>query len=197
MTRDLDYSLPPAVRRIANTFRWVGWVSVWVQVVLGIISSLVLLFAVASISIRSGSGGNPGTSAGLFMAVVGLLVVYFGAFWAFRYTRLARSLRSRDATKRPKPKDMMQALKLGLFISLGGMLVSLLGAQASSASCWPSWASCWPRPCLNPRGQQFLAGAPTLASLCSPWTFSWFKRVLISCWPTLVALPLPCGCFAR
>jgi hypothetical protein len=130
MTRDLDYSLPPAVRRIANTFRWVGWVSVWVQVVLGIISSLVLLFAVASISIRSGSGGNPGTSAGLFMAVVGLLVVYFGAFWAFRYTRLARSLRSRDATKRPKPKDMMQALKLGLFISLGGMLVSLLGAQA-------------------------------------------------------------------
>lgn len=131
MTGDLDYSLPPAVRRIASTFRWMGWVSLWFQVVLGIISSLVLLFAVASISIRSGSGGsNPGTSAGLFLAVVGLLGVYFGAFWAFRYTRLARSLRSRDAAKRPKPKDMMQALKLGLLINLGGMLVSLLGAQA-------------------------------------------------------------------
>jgi hypothetical protein len=131
MTGELDYSLPPAVRRIAGAFRWGGWISFWFQAVLGIISSLVLLFAVASISIRTGNGSsNPGTGAGLFLAVIGLLAVYFGAFWAFRYTRLARNLRSRDAAKRPKPKDMMQALKIGLLISLGGMLVSLLGAEA-------------------------------------------------------------------
>ncbi len=129
MARELDYSLPPAVRRIATALRWYGWVSVWIQGVLGIISSLVLLFAVASLSVRSG-GGNPGTSTGFLLAIVGLLAVYLGSFWGFRYTRLAKGLRSSNASKRPKPKEVLQVLKLGLLISLGGMLVSLLGGQA-------------------------------------------------------------------
>jgi hypothetical protein len=129
MARELDYSLPPAVRRIATALRWYGWVSVWIQGVLGIISSLVLLFAVASLSARAG-GGNPGTSTGFIFAILGLIAVYIGAFWGFRYTRLAKGLRSSDMGKRPKPKDVLQTLRLGLLISLGGMLVSLLGGQA-------------------------------------------------------------------
>ncbi|NJN20011.1 MAG: DUF3611 family protein [Leptolyngbya sp. RL_3_1] len=129
MTQELDYSLPPAVRRIATALRWYGWVSIWIQGVLGIISSLVLLFAVASLSVRTG-GSNPGTSTGFLLAIVGLVAVYVGAFWGFRYTRLARGLRSSDVAKRPKPKDVLQTLRWGLLISLGGMLVSLLGGQA-------------------------------------------------------------------
>ncbi|MGD1907984.1 MAG: DUF3611 family protein [Leptolyngbyaceae cyanobacterium] len=129
MARELDYSLPPAVRRIATALRWYGWASIWIQGVLGVISSLVLLFAVASLSVRAG-GSNPGTSTGFLFAILGLLAVYVGAFWGFRYTRLAKGLRSSDTGKRPKPKDVLQTLRLGLFISLGGMLISLLGGQA-------------------------------------------------------------------
>ncbi|WP_008319129.1 DUF3611 family protein [Leptolyngbya sp. PCC 6406] len=130
MPGDLDYSLSPAVRRIASAFRWVGWVSFWCQGVLGIISSLVLIFAAATRSVRTEGAGNPGTGTGLVLAVVGLVAVFVGAFWAFRYTRLARRLRSRDGAKRPKPRDAVQALKFGLFTGLGGMFVSLLGAEA-------------------------------------------------------------------
>ena len=135
MTGELEYSLPPAVRRIAAAFRWFGWISFWVQVVLGIISSLALLFAVASLTARSGgSTTNPGSGGGLFLSALGLIAVYLSAYWAFRYTRLASRLRSRDTARRPSPKAVLQTLKLGIFVSLGGMLLTLLGAEATVGS---------------------------------------------------------------
>ncbi|TVP64468.1 MAG: DUF3611 family protein, partial [Leptolyngbya sp. LCM1.Bin17] len=130
MTRELDYTLPPAVRRIASNFRMTGWISFWTQAVLAVISSLILLFAVVNVMARGGAGGNPGTGVGLFLAAAGLVAVYLSAFWAFRYTRLARRLRSRDSSKRPSPKDALQALRVGIIISMAGMLITLFGGQA-------------------------------------------------------------------
>lgn len=131
MTGELEYSLPPAIRRIAGAFRLMGWVSFWIQVVLGVISSIALLFAVASVTTQSSGNSNPGAGAGLFFSSAGLIAVYLGAFWAFRYTRMSRRLRSQDETRRPKPKDALQLLKLGLYISLIGMFLTLLGAGAN------------------------------------------------------------------
>jgi hypothetical protein len=131
MTTEFDYTLPPAVRRISGSFRLVGWISFWVQVVLAVISSLVLMFALANLSARSGiGGGNPGTGVGLLFAALGLVAVYLSAFWAFRYAQIGRRLRSRDTAKRPSPKDALQALRLGIVISMAGMLVTLFGGQA-------------------------------------------------------------------
>jgi hypothetical protein len=121
--------LPPAVRRIAGAFRNAGWVSFWGQIVLAVVATLVLLFSTASINVRSGAG-NPGTSAGLFFAICGLILVYIGAYWAFRYTRLSRQLQTPDAKVRPKRGDAIQSVQIGLIINLVGMLLTLLGAQA-------------------------------------------------------------------
>lgn len=134
MTQELEYSLPPAIRRISGAFRLLGWVSFWVQVVLGVISSLALLFAVGSLTARSGGQSNPGAGAGLLLAACGLIAVYLGAYWAFRYTRVARNLRGRDEARRPKPKDVLGILRFGLYISMGGMLLTLLGAEATVGS---------------------------------------------------------------
>jgi len=133
MTPELEYSLAPDIRRISGAFRRFGWISFWAQIVLGVIASLALIFAIASLSARS-SGNNPGAGAGLFLTSVGQVSVFAGAFWAFRYTRLGRQLRSRDETKRPKPKDAIRILKIGLFISLAGMFATLLGAEATVGS---------------------------------------------------------------
>lgn len=131
MTTEFDYTLPPAVRRISGSFRVVGWLSFWVQIVLAAISSLVLMFALVNLSARSGNGGaNPGTGVGLLFAALGLVAVYLSAFWAFRYAQLGRRLRSRDIAKRPSPKDALQALRLGTMISMVGMLITLFGSQA-------------------------------------------------------------------
>jgi len=121
--------LPPAVRRIAGAFRSAGWVSFWGQIVLAVVSTLVLLFSTASINVRSGAN-NPGTSTGLFFAICGLILVYAGAYWSFRYTRLSRQLQTADPKVRPKRGDAIQAVRIGLMINLVGMLLTLLGAQA-------------------------------------------------------------------
>jgi amino acid transporter len=123
------YSLPPAVRRIASAFRLVGVITFWVQIVLAVVSTLVLLFATSSLSIRSGAT-NPGTGIGLLFAILGLVVLYAGAYWAFRYTRLSKQLQTPDTKVRPKRGDAIQAIRIGLIINLLGMLLTLLGAQA-------------------------------------------------------------------
>ncbi|NJL47387.1 MAG: DUF3611 family protein [Leptolyngbyaceae cyanobacterium SM2_5_2] len=130
MNSDFEYTLPPAVRRIVSSFRLAGWISFWVQVVLAIVSSLVLMFALVSVTARSGAGGNPGAGVGLTLAAAGLLAVYVSAYWAFRYTLISRRLRSRDASRRPSPKDALQALRIGIIISMAGMLITLFGGQA-------------------------------------------------------------------
>jgi hypothetical protein len=130
MNSELEYSLPPAVRRISGAFRIVGWISFWSQIVLGVISGGVLLFSAVSISARTTGAANPGTGVGLLFAGLGLVAAFAGAYWAFRYTRIGRRLRSQDSSRRPSPKAAIQALRFGLLISLAGMLLTLVGGQA-------------------------------------------------------------------
>ncbi|MDX2215772.1 MAG: DUF3611 family protein [Oculatellaceae cyanobacterium bins.114] len=141
--RSETFSLPPAVRRAAGAFRIFGWVSFWAQIVLAVVSAGVLGFAGLNLNAgepRVGVPNVPGaapvaasnsiTGFGFFFAVCGLIVLFIGAYWAFRYTRLSRRLASPNAQLRPKRGDAVQALRIGLLINLVGMLLTILGAQA-------------------------------------------------------------------
>ncbi len=123
-----DNSLSTNVLKTARALNIAGWVGFWTQLVLAIISTLILLFAV--ISRNSGSTGqsNPGTGAGTFLAFLGLLAVYLSIFWSYRYTLLAKKLRLADS--RPTRADIIKQLKIGLTIGFGGMFLTLLGAEA-------------------------------------------------------------------
>ena len=131
--------LPPAVRRIIQNLRMAGWASVWVQGVLAVVSTFVLIFASAVLNLERTTGpettrDNPGAGVGFFFAVIGLLLLYAGVFWAFRYTRISRRLRAVDGRDRPKPGDVVRALKMGVMLNLVGMLLSLLGSGAWTGS---------------------------------------------------------------
>ncbi|MDB9525388.1 DUF3611 family protein [Oscillatoria sp. CS-180] len=131
MSGELQYSLPPAIRRISGAFRRFGWISFWTQLVLGVIASLALIFAIASLAARANSTQtNPGAGTGLFFTAIGQVGVFVSAFWAYRYTRMGRQLRSKNEANRPKPKAAIRILRLGLFVSLGGMFITLLGSGA-------------------------------------------------------------------
>ncbi len=131
MTGELGYSLPPAIRRIANNFRLVGWISFWTQVISGIIASLLFVSAILGIQFANrGNAENAATGGGLFIAIAGLLAVYVGAFWAFQYTRFARRLKTSNPDLRPTPKKAVQMITTGLIISLVGMFLGLLGSGA-------------------------------------------------------------------
>ncbi|BAT51479.1 hypothetical protein NOS3756_04020 [Nostoc sp. NIES-3756] len=118
------------LRSIGQTFRLTGWISFWIQLVLGVISGIiVLLFGI--FSQRSGSpNNNPGTGFGVFLAVCGLLVLGGGIYLAYRYTRIGSQLLSSNPSNRPRKVETVQVLRLGLWINLGGTVLTLLGAQA-------------------------------------------------------------------
>ncbi|WP_414574814.1 DUF3611 family protein [Anabaena sp. CCY 9402-a] len=118
------------LRTIAQTFRLTGWISFWIQLVLGVVSGIiVLLFAV--FSQRAGSpSNNPGSSFGVFLAVCGILILGGGLYLAYRYTRIGKQLLSSNPSNRPRKIETVQVLRLGLWVNLGGTLITLLGAQA-------------------------------------------------------------------
>lgn len=116
--------------------------SFWVQIVLGVVSAIVLLFAGSSLGASarnpvnptSPAVANPGTGVGLLFAVLGLLAVFVGAYWAFRYTRLSRRFKAIDPQMRLRPNDAVPILRFGLLSNLIGMLLTIFGGQAIAGS---------------------------------------------------------------
>ena len=102
---DSPSSLPPTVEQVARALRLGGWTCFWVQLVLGVISGIIFLFAVVALP---GQKTGAGSGGGLFFAVCGLVVLGFSIYLAFRYTRLARQLRSPTSSLRPSRADTTQ-----------------------------------------------------------------------------------------
>ncbi|NDJ19092.1 DUF3611 family protein [Myxacorys almedinensis] len=115
------------IREIASSFRLIGWISFWVQLVLTVVSSAILAFA--AVSTRTATN-NPGTGVGVALTVGGILVLGFNMFWALtRYVAIGRRLKA-PAVARPKKAEAVQALRTGLIASLIGILLALVGAEA-------------------------------------------------------------------
>ncbi|MGB3512845.1 MAG: DUF3611 family protein [Microcoleaceae cyanobacterium] len=120
-------SLPTSVKQVANTLRFGGWVCFWMQLVLGVISAIIFLFAVVALP---GEKTGAGSGGGLFFAFCGLVVLAFSIYLAFSYTRLAKKLRSPTPSLRPSRADTTQQVKKTLIANLIGMSLTLFGAEA-------------------------------------------------------------------
>lgn len=134
MREKLDTSsLPPAAQRVVSTLRTFGRISFWLQVVLGVISVLILLFASFSRSsgVQASQAANQGTGFGVFFAVCGLVALGGGIYFAWRYIVTARQLLE---TGRPSKAETLQSIRLGLIVNMVGMLVTILGAFATIGS---------------------------------------------------------------
>jgi hypothetical protein len=122
----------PNVLRVVLAFRRWGWASFWTQVVLCVVSSVVLLQLflfprVNQAGTPTGLDTSPASLPGLSFAWVGIAVLGASIFWNYRYTQMAKKLRSPD---RPTKSQTIFQIKIGLIINLIGMFVTLLGAFA-------------------------------------------------------------------
>lgn len=125
--------IPTTLRQIAYTLRLSGWIGFWVQLVLGVVSSIIFLFAIPAAQPRSNgvsASANAGTGGSLLLAVVSLFVLYFAIYQAFRYVGLARKLLDPEPNLRPKKAETLKVLRFGLLVSLVGMLLAVLAAEA-------------------------------------------------------------------
>lgn len=121
----------PTLKDIAKTFRMTGWISLWVQLVLTVISSVILIFAGALSRSGGANQNSPTTGIGVLVTIFGIVVLVFNMYWAlFRYIPIGRKLDG-IAANRPRKSETIQVLRMGLLASLIGILLSLLGAEAT------------------------------------------------------------------
>jgi len=131
MSSKLTYYLSvPTKQQFASTFRTVSRFSFWIQLVLGAISVITLLLAIFSRNL-SVQTDNAGIGFGIFLASVGILLLCFRVYWAFRYRRLAKRLQSSNRELHPRKEDIIKVLQIGLIVSLAGMLLAFLASEVS------------------------------------------------------------------
>jgi uncharacterized membrane protein (UPF0182 family) len=110
----------PTPRQIAQSFRWLGWIGLCLQALLGFIPILVVL---TNVLFGTGKQLGVGFSLNLILAIAGLLVLLFSIYWCFRYTLLARQLETPDL--RPAKSKVYRDLQIGLLANLGIMALAV------------------------------------------------------------------------
>ncbi|ARV59141.1 hypothetical protein BZZ01_11265 [Nostocales cyanobacterium HT-58-2] len=115
----------PTPQQIARSFRWLGWIGFWLQALLGFIPILVV---VTTVLFRAGQQQRGGSSFGLWLAIICLVILIFSIYWCFRYVQLAKKLENRDL--RPAKSQVSRDLKLGLLANISIMVLALLIALA-------------------------------------------------------------------
>ncbi len=132
-------SVSPVIRQIASAFRLTGWIGLWAQVVLVVISTIILIVAATASRAPVVNPAVPGMavapppnpSAGVGGVLTFLAIVAMGVtiYWSFRYVLIGRRLRL-DAPARPKKSEVTQIIRLGIMASLSGMFLGILGSFA-------------------------------------------------------------------
>lgn len=132
MSNDLNSYLPvPTKQRFAATFQVVRPISFWIQLALGSISSLALLLAVFSRSSIVQTTTNSAMQAGVFLGVIGILVLCFRLYWGNRYRRLDKLLQSPNRELHPRKQDVIQVLEIALIASLIGLALAFLASEVT------------------------------------------------------------------
>lgn len=125
---EITRSVSPEIQQASSTLRLAGIVGFWVQIVLGVISAVTFLFA--SASLLGTQERTQGIEFGIFSAFCGLVLLGIAIYFSIRYGRIAKRLPGADPRSRPRKAEILQLIKTGLAINMGGMLMAILGAAA-------------------------------------------------------------------
>lgn len=125
----MQQSALPSKNKFARTFRILSRISYWIHLILGTISGVTLLLVVFG---RSAT--NSGTGFGIFIAMFSLLALGFRVYWEWRDSRLAKKLQRVDPKMQPTRAEIIQVLRIGLIVSLGGLFLALIACEFSLIS---------------------------------------------------------------
>ncbi|MEB3226334.1 MAG: DUF3611 family protein, partial [Synechococcus sp.] len=125
-------SIPAAILRASATLKLAGNIGFWVQIILGVVAALILLFASASLVGSDATNAtqdvrfSQGSSFGLFCAAGGIVALIVSIFFFFRYKTIARLMLAGDNSLRPKKSYTIQTIKFGLLANLLGMMFAII-----------------------------------------------------------------------
>ncbi len=133
MFNNLEYlSNSPTKQEFAATFRLASRISFWVQLALGSVSGIALLLACFSRNVTTQTN-NAGIGFGIFLAIVCILLLCFRVYWAWRYRRLAKLLQTPSSQNHPQKESVIQNLRVGLIVSLLGLLIAFIASEETVA----------------------------------------------------------------
>jgi hypothetical protein len=110
------------IQNLAKTFSRLGWIGFWVQIVVGSIPFLLMVYAF--IFTRSPSGPRAGLAFVEYLTLASLLILIFTIVWFHRHTRLAK--RIADPQGCPPASSVIRSVWTGLVASSIGLLFSMM-----------------------------------------------------------------------
>jgi hypothetical protein len=108
---------------LAKSFSRLGWIGFWVQVVLGSVP-VVLMVYVFAFARTTSAGTRGGLPLVEFLTIASLLLLAFTTLWSYRYTVLAK--RIADPARRPSETAPAQTAWTGVVTSMLGIVFSML-----------------------------------------------------------------------
>ncbi len=119
-------SLPPAIQKVSKNLQIWGFWSFWLQLILGIVATVTLLFSTPALfDVKKSSGG---IQFGIFCAFISIILLISSMVISFRYKKIARKIENRDPAMRPKKSETVRLIRFGLIFNLIGMLLAIFGA---------------------------------------------------------------------
>jgi uncharacterized protein DUF3611 len=116
--------------RLSRTFSRLGWIGFWIQVVLGSLPILIMVYYFAFAG--AGAVSRSGFPFIEYLAALNLLAILFTICWSFRYTRLAR--RIANAERRPSQTYVTRTVWTGVIASMVSMFISAVVILVESAN---------------------------------------------------------------
>lgn len=109
---------------LAGSFRRVGKIGFWAQVVIGVISISLAIYAFT----LGRQGGGLGTRGGLalteYLTILSLLILAFTTAWSYRYVGLAE--RIEVPSRRPQISAVKRVVWIGVVCTIIGLILSML-----------------------------------------------------------------------
>ena len=112
------------LRQVANALKWAGLAGFWIQLVLGVVSTVTLALAIVNQAERS----SPGIGFSLFCAVCGLICLVVGICITFRYGKMADKFAKPLATP-PKKSTTIKLVQIAIITSIVGTIITIIGGQ--------------------------------------------------------------------
>lgn len=113
---------PSGFESLGKTFSRLGWMGFWLQIVLGSVPLLLMVFIFAFA--RSPNGPRTGFPFVEYLTAASLLILVFTIVWFYRYTRLAKCLA--EPSTRPSILSITRTIWMGIMVGSLGILVSML-----------------------------------------------------------------------
>ncbi len=115
------FNTSPSPQQLATTFRRLGLIGFWCQLLLGLIPIILMIFQ-WFFSSQPQFIGTP--DSGNILTFIDILTLVFTIYWCFRYSQLGSNLQNPD--RRPTKVRVIREVWIGIIANVAVMLFAVL-----------------------------------------------------------------------